>query len=109
MLVWLDLRERAARLIDAAHRTHPAHRGLELSELRAELTSISPAVFDALMVDLCRTDFVRTGSMIVRGSHRPSLYPEFLPVSDRIRVAMSSYLFYPLVRGTLFEYIPAKK
>jgi hypothetical protein len=52
MLVWLELRERAARFIDMAHRTHPERRGLELSELRNELTSISPAVFDALMVDL---------------------------------------------------------
>jgi selenocysteine-specific elongation factor len=103
MLVWLDLRERAARLIDAAHRTHPARRGLELSELRAELTSISPAGFDALMVDLCRTDFVRTGSMIARGSHRPSLPPEILPVAERIRAALSEKPFDPPNRKDLSQ------
>ncbi len=109
MLVWLDLRERAARLIDAAHRTHPARRGLELSELRAELTSISPAVFDALMVDLCRTDFVRTGSMIARGSHCPSLPPEILPVAEKIRAALAAKPFDPPDRGTLSEDRRAKE
>jgi selenocysteine-specific elongation factor len=109
MLVWLDLRERAARLIDAAHRRHPARRGLELSELRAELTSISPAVFDALMADLCRTDFVRTGSMIARGSHCPSLPPEILPVAEKIRAALAAKPFDPPDRGTLSEDRHAKE
>ena len=101
MLVWLDLRERAARLIDAAHRTHPERRGIELSELRAELNSISPAVFDALMADLCRTDFVRTGSMIARGSHCPSLPPEILPVAEKIRAALAAKPFDPPARETI--------
>ena len=109
MLVWLDLRERAARLIDAAHRTHPERRGLELSELRAELNSISPAVFDAMMVDLCRTDFVRTGSMIARGSHCPSLPPEILPVAEKIRAALAAKPFDPPDRGTLSEDRRAKE
>ena len=109
MLVWLDLRERAARLIDTAHRTHPERRGLELSELRAELNSISPAVFDALMADLCRTDFVRTGSMIARGSHCPSLPPEILPVAEKIRAALAPKPFDPPDRGTLSEDRHAKE
>jgi selenocysteine-specific elongation factor len=109
MLVWLDLRERAARLIDAAHRRHPARRGLELIELRAELTSISPAVFDALMADLCRTDFVRTGSMIARGSHCPSLPPEILPVAEKIRAVLAAKPFDPPDRGTLSEDRHAKE
>jgi selenocysteine-specific elongation factor len=109
MLVWLDLRERAARLIDAAHRTHPERRGFELSGLRAELNSIPPAVFDALMVDLCRTDFVRTGSMISRGSHRPSLPPEILPVAEKICAALAAKPFDPPDRGTLSEDRHAKE
>jgi selenocysteine-specific elongation factor len=109
MLVWLDLRKRAARLVDAAHRTHPERRGLELSELRAELNSISPAVFDALMVDLCRTDFVRTGSVISRGSHRPSLPPEILPVAEKIRAALAAKPFDPPDRGRLSEDRHAKE
>ena len=109
MLVWLDLRERAARLIDAAHRTHPERRGLELSELRAALKAISPAVFDALMADLCRTDCVRTGSMIARGSHCPSLPPEILPVAEKIRAALAAKPFDPPDRGTLSKDRHAKE
>jgi selenocysteine-specific elongation factor len=101
MLVWLDLRERAARLIDAAHRTHPERRGLELSELRAELNPISPAVFDALMVDLCRSDFVRAENRIARSSHRPSLPPEILPAAEKIRAVLAAKPFDPPDRGTL--------
>ncbi|MEY2544644.1 MAG: selenocysteine-specific elongation factor, partial [Verrucomicrobiota bacterium] len=101
MLVWLELRERAARFIDTAHRAHPERRGLELNELRAELNSISPAVFDALMVDLCRTDFVRTGSMIARGSHRASLPPDLKAAAETIRAALSAKPFDPPAREAI--------
>jgi selenocysteine-specific elongation factor len=101
MLVWLDLRERAARLIDAAHRTHPERRGLELSELRPELNSILPAVFDALLVDLCRSDFVRTGSMIARQAHRASLPPDLKAAADKVRAALAAKPFDPPARGTI--------
>jgi selenocysteine-specific elongation factor len=101
MLVWLDLRERAARLIDQAHRTHPEQRGLELSALRAELNSISPAVFDALLVDLCRSDFVRAENKIARGSHRPSLPPDLEAAADKVRAALAAKPFDPPARGTI--------
>ena len=102
-LVWRELRERAANLIDAAHRANPERRGLELTDLRAELSSILPAVFDALMVDLCRTNFVRTGSMIARGSHRPSLPPEILPAAESIRAMLSAKPFDPPNRKDLSQ------
>jgi len=109
MLVWCDLRERAARLIDAAHRTHPERRGLELSELRAELSSISPAVFDALMVDLCQSDFVRTGSIIAQRSHRANLPPDLRAAAEKVRAALAAKLFDPPDRGTLSEDRHAKE
>jgi len=103
MLVWLDLRERAARIIDTAHRTHPERRGLELSELRAELNAASPAVFDALIVDLCRTDFVRAENKIARNSHRPSLPPDLKAGADKIRATLSAKPFDPPARGTIAD------
>jgi len=103
MLVWLDLRERAARLIDAGHRTHPERRGLELSELRAALNSISPTVFDTLMVDLCRSDFVRTGSTIARRSHRASLPPDLKAAADKVRAALAAKPFDPPSRKDFSE------
>jgi selenocysteine-specific elongation factor len=101
MLVWLDLRERATRLIDAAHRTHPEQRGLELSALRAQLNSISPAVFNALLVDLCRSGFVRAENKIARGSHRPSLPPDLKATADKVRAALAAKPFDPPARGTI--------
>jgi selenocysteine-specific elongation factor len=101
MLVWLELRERAARVIDTTHRTHPERRGVEVSELRAEFNSISPAVFDALLVDLSRTDFVRTASMIARSSHRPSLPPALKAAAEKIRAALSAKPFDPPARETI--------
>lgn len=95
MLVWRELRDRAAAFIDSAHKKHPERKGLELSELRAELKSISPTIFDALISDLCRTDFVRAGSMISRSSHRANLPPELKPAAEKIRAALAAKPFDP--------------
>ncbi len=101
MLVWRELRDRAAGFIDAAHKKHPEHRGLELNELRAKLESIAPAVFDALIVDLCRTDFVRAGSTISRAAHRASLPPELKAAAEKIRAALAAKAFDPPGRKEL--------
>jgi selenocysteine-specific elongation factor len=103
MLVWRELQKRAANLIDAAHRANPERRGLELTDLRAELSSILPATFDALMDDLCANGFVRAGSTVSRGSHRPSLPPEILPVAEKIRAALSEKPFDPPSRKDLSQ------
>ncbi|MFN2541694.1 MAG: selenocysteine-specific translation elongation factor [Chthoniobacterales bacterium] len=95
MLVWRELRECAAQFIDAAHKSHPERRGVELNDLRTELSSISPAVFDALIVDLCRTDFVRAGSVIARRSHRASLPPALKAAAEKIRAGLSAKPFDP--------------
>ena len=98
MRLWRDLRERAAQLIDTVHRTHPERRGLELSDLCSGLNSIAPAIFDPLMVDLCRTDFVRTGNTVARRSHLASLPAEMTPAADKLRAALSQKLVDPPAR-----------
>ncbi len=103
MLVWRELQKHAANLIDAAHRANPERRGLELTDLRAELSSILPATFDALMDDLGANGFVRAGSTVSRGSHRPSLPPEILPVAEKIRAALSEKPFDPPSRKDLSQ------
>jgi selenocysteine-specific elongation factor len=95
MLVWREFRERAAQLIDKAHKTHPERRGFELNELRTSFDSFSSAVFDALIVDLCASGFVSAGSIIARQSHRASLPPELKAAADKIRAALSSKPFDP--------------
>jgi selenocysteine-specific elongation factor len=95
MLVWRELRERAANFIDAAHKQHPERRGLELTEARSDLSSISPAVFDELIDDLCQNGFVRTGSTISRAAHRAMLPPQLESAATKIRAALAEKPFDP--------------
>ena len=101
MLVWRELRGRAEELIDTSHKAHPERRGLELVGLRAELKSVSPAVFDALILDLCQSEFIRAGSTISRAAHRPSLPPELKTAADNIRAALAAKPFDPPGRKEL--------
>jgi len=101
MLVWRDFRERAAKLIDTAHQTHPERRGLELSELRAEFTSTSPTVFETLIDDLCQGQFMRAGSTIAKRSHSASLPPDLKPAANRLRAALAEKPFDPPGRKEL--------
>jgi selenocysteine-specific elongation factor len=103
MIVWRELRERAAGMIDAEHKARPERRGLELNDLRAELNSLSSAVFDALIVDLCTSDFVRAGLTIARRSHRASLPARLKPAADTIRAALSAKPFDPPDRKTFSQ------
>jgi selenocysteine-specific elongation factor len=95
MLVWQESRGRASKIIDAAHKAHPERRGLELNELRAELNSLPKEVFDALIADLCRVEFVRAGSTISKRAHRAALPPELKPAADKIRDALAAKPFDP--------------
>ncbi len=101
MLVWRELSERAAGFIDNAHRTRPECRGLELNELRAEFNSLAPAVFDALIADLCANHFVRAGSTIAKRSHQASLPPELKAAADKLVAALSVKPFDPPRRKEL--------
>jgi selenocysteine-specific elongation factor len=55
------------------------------------------------MDDLCANGFVRAGSTVSRGSHRPSLPPEILPVAEKIRAALSEKPFDPPSRKDLSQ------
>jgi selenocysteine-specific elongation factor len=101
MLVWRELRDRAAGFIDEAHKKHPERRGLELNELRTALSSMSPIVFDALITDLCQTEFVRAGSTIARASHRAALPADLKPAADKLLAALATKPFDPPGRKEL--------
>ena len=95
---WQTLRLRAIGSIDDAHKRNPERAGLDLNELRTTFRDQSPDVFEALIVDLCATDFVRRGSGIARVSHRPVLPPNLQPVAMKIREALSAKPFDPPAR-----------
>jgi selenocysteine-specific elongation factor len=95
---WQTLRLRVIGSIDDAHKRNPERAGLDLNELRTAFRDQSPDVFEALIVDLCATDFVRRGSGIARVSHRSVLPPNLQPVAMKIREALSAKPFDPPAR-----------
>jgi selenocysteine-specific elongation factor len=95
---WQTLRLRAIGSIDDAHKRNPERASLDLNKLRTAFRDQCPDVFEALIVDLCATDFVRRGSGIARVSHRPVLPPNLQPVAMKIREALSAKPFDPPAR-----------
>ena len=73
---WTAAIERALGAIDAEHKAHPHHAGLDLAQLRNLFANESPEMFEALMSDLCERAAVRVGEVIRRATHRPALPPE---------------------------------
>ena len=83
---WQMSRQRAADAIDANHRAHPEQSGLSLSDLRTNLEAGLPFsdLFEFLVSDLCRSEFVKVGNTIRRVTHRRALPP---PLHGRSREA----------------------
>jgi selenocysteine-specific elongation factor len=95
------LRDRATRLIDNTLSKNPERVGYNLSDLRAALRDKSTDVFEALMADLCSSDFVRKESAITRRSHRPALPAKLQPLAAKIHETLSRKPFDPPPRKEL--------
>jgi selenocysteine-specific elongation factor len=98
---WQALRDRATGLIDNALSKNPERVGYNLSDLRAALRDKSTDVFEALMADLCSSDFIRKDSIITRRSHRPALPAELQPLAAKIHEDLSRKPFDPPTRREL--------
>jgi len=100
---WTNLRQRAIDAIDARHRAHPEDAGMSLADLRAVLEAELPLVdlFDELIKDLCKSEFVQTGAVIGRASHRPALSTEFQAAASLLRAALDEKPFDPPSRDRL--------
>jgi selenocysteine-specific elongation factor len=92
---WHDLINRAATLIDRAHERNPERRGIDLSELRADLEPESDKLFNAVISELTRNGFVRFENQIARVSHWPSLPSGLLSAAENMRAALSARRFDP--------------
>ncbi|MEP6603011.1 MAG: selenocysteine-specific translation elongation factor [Spartobacteria bacterium] len=88
---WEALRDRIIKLIDEEHHVHPERVGMELSALPAE----SPDVFEALLVDLAASGFIRAGSTIARRSHRAALPASLQEIAATIRANLAEKPFDP--------------
>jgi len=100
---WDEILRQAEAIIDLEHKAHPNHLGLALSELRQELARDFPLpeIFDVLVSELCHNGFVRTGEIIARAAHRPSLSPQLQDAAARIRRVLAAKKFDPPSRVEL--------
>lgn len=100
---WQMLRRRAGEAIDANHHAHPNELGLSLSDLRTSLKDELPfsELFEFLVGDLCRSEFVKVGNTIRRATHRRALPPPLLAVATTLRAALAAKPFDPPSRKQL--------
>lgn len=101
---WQTQRQRAASLIDVAHREHPEVIGPKLGELRAALARGLPhaELFDALLAGLVeKGEFIRVNASIRRAAHRPRLPAHLQAAGDCLRAALAKNPFEPPSRQEL--------
>jgi selenocysteine-specific elongation factor len=103
MVLWRTIRQTASDAIDAEHRAHPERQGLTLSDLRNVLEKQLPftEVFDALVADLCASEFAQAGVAIRRATHRPALPPHLEAAGAKLRAALSAKPLEPPSRKEL--------
>jgi selenocysteine-specific elongation factor len=96
-------RQRAADAIDANHRAHPEHSGLSLSDLRTNLEAGLPfsELFEFLVSDLCRSEFVKVGNTIRRVTHQRALPPPLMAAAAKLRTTLAAKPFDPPSRKQL--------
>ena len=100
---WGALRRHAIEAIDDMHRVHPEHFGMPLNDLRTILKADLPFddMFDELIKDLCRTEFVQAGAVIRRSTHRPALPKHLQAPAAKLRAALARKPFDPPSRKEL--------
>jgi selenocysteine-specific elongation factor len=102
--LWRTLLNRAAELICARHRAHPEQVGLALSELRANFEvdlAPFPGLFESLMANLCRSEFVQDRNEIRLINHRPALPPPLQAAAKKLRSLLATKPFDPPSRKEL--------
>ena len=94
---WMNCRQRVVDAIANEHEKNPQSAGLDLAQLRSEV-DISPEFFEALIVDLGRDGYAKTGNLIKRSEHRAVLPPSLAGAADNIRRILSEKPFDPPAR-----------
>jgi selenocysteine-specific elongation factor len=95
---WAKSRRRVVDAISREHAKHPQLAGVDLAQLRSEVPDIAPKVFDAVIVDLGRDGYTKTGNLIKRSEHRAALPPDLAEAANRIRHLISEKPFDPPAR-----------
>jgi len=107
---WQKLCQRAIDMIETEHKAHPEQGGVPLSKLRVLVEKgKQPAdIFDAVVADLCKADFVQTSGNIRRKTHQATLPPNLQAPVARLHSALMTKPLDPpsrkeLVAGTAGE------
>jgi selenocysteine-specific elongation factor len=88
---WDELKAQAARFIDREHEIHPEQTGVPHARLKAQFRTLPISqLFEALLADLSRCDFVRAGDLIRRATHRPVLPERLKTAALRIQSALTN-------------------
>ena len=100
---WEAMAQTAADAVDAAHRAHPEHVGMPLTDLRSTIESDLQfsVLFDPLVALLCERGFVRTGTVIRRASHRAELPQPLQAAGAKLRQALNAKPMDPPSRKEL--------
>jgi selenocysteine-specific elongation factor len=100
---WTRAVERAAELIEEAHRTNPERLGLPLTDLRNALKKEFPldALFDSVIASVSERGFARSGSVIHRVSHRARLPEPLRTAGETLRKAFAARPMEPPSRKEL--------
>jgi selenocysteine-specific elongation factor len=100
---WQAAIRQAASVVDAAHRAHPEHLGMPLTDLRSALQGELPLdeLFDPLVSHLAEGEFVRAGSVIRRASHRAELPQPLQAAGAKLGAALGAKPLDPPSRKEL--------
>jgi selenocysteine-specific elongation factor len=106
---WMKSRRRLIEAIAKEHAKHPQLGGLDLAQLRSEVLDISPKVFDALIVDLGRDGYAKTGNLIKQSGHRAVLPQNLAPAANKIRRLILAKPFDPPARKQMAPDSPGRE
>ncbi len=95
---WTVFCQRAANAIGTEHEKSPHLPGLDLAILRTKLENPPVHIFDALIIDLCRNGYAKTGTFIKRSGHHVSLPAELAAPAEKIRRLIAQKSFDPPAR-----------
>lgn len=89
---WRSLVCQAGTVIEAEHREHPERLGLTLSRLRKSLGEFraQPRVFEALVEELPRHGYRKSGIFLHRDGYRPTLPTHLEAAANRMREVLKS-------------------
>jgi selenocysteine-specific elongation factor len=106
---WAKSRRRVVDAISREHAKHPQLAGVDLAQLRSEVSDIAPKVFDALIVDLGRDGYTKTGNLIKQSGHRAVLPQNLAQAANKIRRLISEKPFDPPARKQIAPDSPGRE